>query len=120
MQFSFDFPRYVYVGGFCFKMFYNKYIDYRYSKGNGANTIKKNLNDLATVLNFVKYKGDNIFTEYAKRIVPIPVHNVDKYLFTFCSFYYKMLYFCSKILQKSNETIKKNYRINKDGFNSSS
>lgn len=49
------------------------YANYRYKIGNTDSTVKKNLADLATVLNHVGYKGYNHFADYAAGIVARPV-----------------------------------------------
>lgn len=49
------------------------YANYRFQKGNTASTVKKNLKDLATVLNHIDYKGYNHFKAYAKSIKAKPV-----------------------------------------------
>jgi integrase/recombinase XerD len=51
-----------------------KFVNHRYKQGNSASTVKKNLSDLAAVLNHIGYKGDNLFTDYAKSIKAFPVH----------------------------------------------
>lgn len=49
------------------------YANYRFKKGNTASTVKKNLTDLATVLNHVDFKGYNQFKAYAKSVKAKPV-----------------------------------------------
>lgn len=56
------------------KMDVEKYANYRYRQGNTASTVKKNLSDLASVLNHIGYRGHNLFTDYAKSIKAFPVH----------------------------------------------
>jgi integrase/recombinase XerD len=57
-----------------------KFSNFRYKQGNSASTVKKNLSDLAAVLNHVGYKGVNHFTDYAKKVKAFPVHR-DKLSF---------------------------------------
>lgn len=49
------------------------YVNHRYKLGNAASTVKKNLADLASVLNHIGYQGYNHFTAYAKTIKAKPV-----------------------------------------------
>lgn len=56
------------------KKWVEKYVKYRYNKGNGDSTVKKNLKDLAGVLNNADYKGVNWFSDYAETIHTKPVH----------------------------------------------
>ena len=51
-----------------------KYIQYRYSQGNGDNTVRKNLQDLSTVLTFVDFTGKNYFKAAIKGIKVSPVN----------------------------------------------
>lgn len=55
------------------KLDVEKFANYRYSKGNSHSTVKKNLNDLGSVLNHVDFKGANIFHAFAKKIKATPV-----------------------------------------------
>jgi integrase/recombinase XerD len=52
----------------------DKYIEYRYNTGNGAATVRKNLQDLSTVLTFVDYTGKNYFKLAMKAQHPEPVN----------------------------------------------
>lgn len=49
------------------------YANYRFGKGNTASTVKKNLADLAVVLNNIEHEGRNVFSDYAKTIKAQPV-----------------------------------------------
>jgi len=50
-----------------------KYAAFRYKKGNGANTIKKNLKDISSVLKFAGFTGVDPFYKKAASIMTIPV-----------------------------------------------
>lgn len=50
-----------------------KFVNYRYQKGNSNSTVKKNLIDLSSVLNHIGYKGDNLFMDYSKKIKADPI-----------------------------------------------
>lgn len=50
-----------------------QYANFRFKKGNKATTVRKNLTDLATVLNHIDFKGYNHFKGYAKTIKAKPV-----------------------------------------------
>lgn len=62
------------------KLDVEKFANYRYQKGNGKSTVKKNVRDLGTVLNHVGFKGHNYFYEYAKNIKAKPAQR-DKLTF---------------------------------------
>lgn len=55
------------------RVWVDKYINYRYSKGNSVSTIKKNLMDLSVALKVIEYPGVNYFEKCAKGLKPQPV-----------------------------------------------
>ncbi|MCF3107264.1 tyrosine-type recombinase/integrase [Niabella sp. CC-SYL272] len=50
-----------------------KYVNFRIDKGNAQSTIKKNLQDISTVLEYVRWKGNNEFAIYAETVKAKPV-----------------------------------------------
>lgn len=56
------------------KEYVDKYIENRYTAGNGVNTVRKNLQDMATILNFVDHIGKNYFSAAMKLLTPLPVN----------------------------------------------
>lgn len=56
------------------KEYVDKYIENRYTAGNGVNTVRKNLQDMATILHFVDHIGKNYFSAAMKLLTPLPVN----------------------------------------------
>lgn len=50
-----------------------QFADYRFSLGNSVNTVKKNLQDLSTVLTFSDHEGVDHFKKYSKQLKQVPV-----------------------------------------------